>query len=235
MPSKGNGHGRGLSPTSSLPVPDLSARRQDPSPLGSHWVWVHTPHLGPPEPQRQLSRAHISPCLPPDHTRSAQARAGGAGGLGRAGSWPLTWPDQQSPRQGGSQAPGRRGHRGLLEEARRTPLAPVPASPGACPLPGSSVLTQSAPPALCITTSDPCILVVEVPQQDGPQQPGGRVRGLQRGCRPEGLYGHGAWPWAARWTGGPGGSESPGQRKTVLLSRGGAEDADSGMTTRYLG
>lgn len=135
MPSKGNGHGRGLSPTSSLPVPDLSARRQDPSPLGSHWVWVHTPHLGPPEPQRQLSRAHISPCLPPDHTRSAQARAGGAGGLGRAGSRPLTRPDQQSPRQGGSQAPGRRGHRGLLEEARRTPLAPVPVSPGACPLP----------------------------------------------------------------------------------------------------
>ena len=116
----------------------------------------------------------------------------------------------------------------LPEQVMHPPLQSLP-------LGVSALFLENSVRAYSITTSDPCILVVEVLEQEGPQQPGGRVRGLQRGCRPEGLYGHGAWPWAARWTGGPGGSESPGQRKTVLLSRGGAEDADLGMTTRYLG
>ena len=207
-PRGDTGAAGGLRSSTSEAAPQpLSLPGLDPSPLGSHWVWVHTPHLGPPAPQRQLSQAHISPCSPPDHARTARARAGGAGGLGTAGSQPLTWPDQQSPRQGGGQAPGCRGHwrkRGrprLLQFLH--PRAPVPS-------PGSSVLTQSAPPAPCIISSDPCILVMEVPEQEGPRQPGGCVRGLQRGCRPEGLYGHGAWPWAARQIGGPGGSESPG-------------------------
>ena len=49
-PSTGSGHGRGLSPTPSLPIPDLSACRQDRPHWGhtvsgcTHHIWVHRRH-----------------------------------------------------------------------------------------------------------------------------------------------------------------------------------------------
>ena len=209
-PSKGNEHGRGclLYPLCRFPTCQPAARTRP------HWghtgfgcthhIWAHQSHSGScPKPTYPRARPLTTHAL-------HKPVLGAQGAWGQLGPSPSPGPtsshhgrEEARPRDAGGTGGcwRKRGRPRSLQFLH--PRAPVPS-------PGSSVLTQSALPAPCITSSDPCILVMEVPEQEGPRQPGGRVRGLQRGCRPEGLYGHGAWPWAARRTGGPGGSESPG-------------------------
>lgn len=216
-PSTGSEHGRGLSPTPSLPVPDLSACHQD----HPHWghtvsgctqhIWVHRHHSGSrPEPTSPHSCCLTMRAL-------HEPMPGGAGGLGRAGSWP----DRQSPWQGGGQAPGCSGHCGLWEEARRVLLAPVPASPGTCPLP------QVLCPHPVGPTGPPHHQLRPLPSDCGgagtgrATQPEGRIQGLWWGCRQKAsvVTEHGLGSSVDRR---PWGGDSPGQRKTVLLSLGGA-------------
>lgn len=178
-PSTGSEHGQGFSPTPSLPVPDLSACRQDRPHWGhtvsgcTHHIWVHRRHSGsrpkPTSPRscRLTMRALHEPVL------------GGAGVLGRAGSRP----DRQSPRQGGGQALRCSGHCRLREEARRALLAPVPVSAGTCPLP------QALCPHPVGPTGPPHHQLRPLPSGCGgagtgrAMQPEGRVQGLWWGCR----------------------------------------------------
>ena len=121
-------------------------------------------------------QAHESPFLPPDHACTPRACAGGRRGPGER-------PDQQSPQQGGGQAPGRSGYCGLREGARRVLLPPVPASPGTCPLP------QVLCPHPVGPTGPPHHQLRPLPSGCGgagtgrAMQPEGRIQGLRRGCR----------------------------------------------------